>query len=108
MYLRKNEVCWQNKRFFNKFNASTAPDFKQKQYYTEIYLKMQYAILPRSLVHKPRCSLCRIGQNLPHVNFVTIFGDQYQRTSDSLLFNLPEFYQPVARKMHIRQLYFVH
>ena len=60
MYLRKIKVCLA-KYVFNRFNAGTAPDFKQTHFYTKIYFKMQCAILLMSLRHKPRFSLCQMA-----------------------------------------------
>ena len=55
---------------FNKFNVSTARDCKQNSIYTEIYFTMQWDILPMSLRHEPRCSLCRMGLNVALCKFL--------------------------------------
>ena len=39
---------------------------------------MQYAILPMRLGFEPRCSLCRMGQNLAPFKFRDDFDDLYQ------------------------------
>ena len=59
---KKNQIMFGKINAFNRFIAGTAPDFKKTHFYKKKnYFKMQYAILPMSLRHEPRCSLCQMA-----------------------------------------------
>ena len=60
IYLKKSK-CRQINLVLTDLMPELLEIVNRNNIYTEIYLKLQYAILPMSQGHEPRRSLCRMG-----------------------------------------------